>query len=481
MKAKKILALAVFVLAAVAFAKGTAAKAETFKSAKIRYEVTSGAAFGISGEVRAVGVTKAFDKTEVKIPDIVFNNARVYYVTSIGDKAFYDKSITSVKIPDTVRDIGKFAFANNSALEEITLPESIESLGDGAFAGTGIKKLVIPDATGSIGSALTYGCRALEEVSIGKGVSSIGKGAFYGCEILKTVSISKDNASYRVRDGVLYTSDEKTLITALVPEKEIRVPKGTTTIADYAFEWDDHVESVTFLGQVKVIGEGAFFECANLKKVKCGDSLKEIETNAFYGCSKLEKAELGEGLAKIGASAFQGCTSLKSISLPASIEEISGNVFAYCSNLKDIKIGKGSTYTASNGAIYKNKGKYLLLCPAAGGYITIPKTVKTIGEWAFQGNKKITGVSIPKSVKKVLSGAFFDCSKLGKVRIASLKTDFSAPSKKKGGQGTYPCAIFYGAKNGLVIEHPSSNAKLAKKQADDIKKHCTGDVFILVF
>ncbi|MBP5160316.1 MAG: hypothetical protein ILP10_08495, partial [Lachnospiraceae bacterium] len=85
MNARKMIALAAFALALLVLSKGGSAQAETFKSARIKYEVTSGAALGISGELKAVGVTKTFDKKEVKIPDIVFNEGRVYYVTSIGD------------------------------------------------------------------------------------------------------------------------------------------------------------------------------------------------------------------------------------------------------------------------------------------------------------------------------------------------------------------------------------------------------------
>jgi hypothetical protein len=41
--------------------------------------------------------------------------------------------------------------------------------------------------------------------------------------------------------------------------------------------------------------------------------------------------------------------------------------------------------------------------------ITIPKTVTSIGEWAFEGCKYLTSITIPNSVKSIGNAAFFGC------------------------------------------------------------------------
>lgn len=54
-------------------------------------------------------------------------------VTRIADNAFRDAPLTSVVIPDTVTEIGWFAFANCESLETITIPASVTIIHYGAF------------------------------------------------------------------------------------------------------------------------------------------------------------------------------------------------------------------------------------------------------------------------------------------------------------------------------------------------------------
>lgn len=55
----------------------------------------------------------------------------------------------------------------------------------------------------------------------------------------------------------------------------------------------------------------------------------------------------------------------------------------------------------------------------SGGNITIPSTVKKIGDDVFANNSTITGVSIPSSVTTVGVRAFAYCTNLKKVSMSS--------------------------------------------------------------
>lgn len=67
-------------------------------------------------------------------PNVVIPREIVGYpVRSIGDNAFQGSPVTSVIVPDTVTEIGWFAFADCPSLTSVTLPASVNSIGYGAF------------------------------------------------------------------------------------------------------------------------------------------------------------------------------------------------------------------------------------------------------------------------------------------------------------------------------------------------------------
>ena len=53
-------------------------------------------------------------------------------VTNIGNFAFYDNNLTSITIPNSVTNIGNFAFYDNN-LTSITIPTSVTNIGNYAF------------------------------------------------------------------------------------------------------------------------------------------------------------------------------------------------------------------------------------------------------------------------------------------------------------------------------------------------------------
>jgi hypothetical protein len=93
------------------------------------------------------------------------------------------------------------------------------------------------------------------------------------------------------------------------------------------------------LGGVEVtrIGDNAFINCTEVRKVKLPDTLRVIAPSAFSGCIGLQVASLGSGLKEIKTSAFKDCTSLTGIALPASLLELGDRVFQNCNKLKGVR------------------------------------------------------------------------------------------------------------------------------------------------
>ena len=73
-----------------------------------------------------------------KVPGIIQNNNTFYTVNAIGQGACYNKQITSLTLPNTIKSIAADAFANN-LLTTLTLPPYLTSLGNNAFSNNPFK------------------------------------------------------------------------------------------------------------------------------------------------------------------------------------------------------------------------------------------------------------------------------------------------------------------------------------------------------
>ena len=84
----------------------------------------------------------------VVIPDKIDG----FPVTSIGDFAFANSSITSVMIPDSVKSIGTEAFSGCTRLTSVTIPDKVQVIGAEAFwRCANLESIIIPDRVRSIG------------------------------------------------------------------------------------------------------------------------------------------------------------------------------------------------------------------------------------------------------------------------------------------------------------------------------------------
>ena len=83
------------------------------------------------------------------------------------------------------------------------------------------------------------------------------------------------------------------------------------------------------IGDFKVlkIGDRAFKNQSNLKKITLPDTIKDIGTASFYKCTNLQNINLSEGLESINTEAFAYCTNLKELYLPSTLNSIA--VYAF--------------------------------------------------------------------------------------------------------------------------------------------------------
>ena len=129
------------------------------------------------------------DEAEVVIPEVYCGKP----VTILLDNLFAGHSeITSVKIPDTVTQIGGFVFDGCSNLHQITLPKDLTDMWGYAFVRCGIEEIILPEHVKSIVSFTFKDCKNLKKVVCNDGLKKIYSWAFGGCDQLKDFQAGAD-------------------------------------------------------------------------------------------------------------------------------------------------------------------------------------------------------------------------------------------------------------------------------------------------
>ena len=282
------------------------------------------------------------------IPEFVIYADVQYNVTSIGNKAFRNTSVTSVVIPNSVTTIGNNAFQNCQNLTTITIPNSVTILKKNAFSGSSnLKTVSLGDGLTTIETSAFKGCSALTSITIGKGLQNVGFDAFSDCENIKSVYIS-DLSSWCKIDFA--GSDANPLNVRLIPNpvrlyvnnvyvSDIVIPSDVRSIGYYAFAGYG-MTSLTIPSSVELIKEGAFSSCG-LTSLKIPYGVKTIGTYAFSFCYNLSSVSIPNSVTSIEAHAFAGCYKLQSISIPNSISSINAGTFRQCYELTSVEVGSG--------------------------------------------------------------------------------------------------------------------------------------------
>ncbi|WP_373888030.1 leucine-rich repeat domain-containing protein, partial [Metamycoplasma hominis] len=150
------------------------------------------------------------------------------------------------------------------------------------------------------------------------------------------------------------------------------------------------------------------FPNTNIESITIPSSVKEIGWYAFYGCKNLKEVILNEGLERIGYDAFWN-THIESITIPSSVKEIEECAFHF-SNISSILINSNNKNfeIKDNFFIDKNNKKILAYLDKKTTKVTIPDSVKEIGESAFYGCKNLKEVILNEGLEKIGAEAFWD-------------------------------------------------------------------------
>lgn len=215
-------------------------------------------------------------------------------VTTIGNAAFRDSSVTSVTIPASVTEIGANAFAGCTNLTSVTYGGDWSNL------------------------TIQSGNPAVEDAA----KDAANEPLFDFDFILNNTAVIVTNYKYNGAAA------------------DVTIPsryqgKPVTTIGHAAF-FNSAVTSVTIPDSVTSISDEAFINCPKLTNISIPNSVTDIGFSAFSSCTSLKSITLPSSLSFISGALFLGCSQLTTIHIPVSVTSIGNNAFADCPSLMTV-------------------------------------------------------------------------------------------------------------------------------------------------
>ena len=367
--------------------------------------------------------------TEVTIPKSV---------TSIGEMAFYDcGALATVYYGGTQEDwdaLKKNIGDNNTPLLNANIICAIQESNGFAYTVTGdeatitgytgsAKNIVIPSELGgkpvtAIADKAFYRYGKMRDIYIPKTVKAIGEDAFL-------YAVSEEEADSRIR-FICYEGTGKEWANIAIQEGNNAVKPNDDNFRIGVYECslsgdmvyqasDDAATLVRYFGAdskvdipaelggkpVTEIGVGAFGFCSSLTEVTIPKSVTSIGEMAFYDCGALATVYYGgtqEDWDALKKNIGDNNTPLLNANIICAIQESNG--FAYTVT------GDEATITG-----YTGSARSLAIPSELGG-----KPVTAIGDKAFYGYRT-PNIYIPKTIKAIGEGAFQDTSYSDEVRF----------------------------------------------------------------
>ena len=210
-----------------------------------------------------------------------------------GGEALF-KGVVSVKLPDTLTEIGAYSFYN-SDIVNINIPDGVTRIDDCAFCG----------------------CSKLTGIKLPSKLTEIGEFAFcYG---------------NRVEEG------------KLISDGKLIIPEEIKEIPDATFRGRLSIKEVVLPDGIEKIGNDVFYECSSLEKINFPDSLISIGNSSFYNCNISGNLHIPSSVQKIGYNCFSGNANITAIDLPENVQ-IGSCAFSRINKIKEITVPKGVTY-----------------------------------------------------------------------------------------------------------------------------------------
>ena len=272
-----------------------------FKSLKSQ---TSNIKYELKDEI----ITKnGVEVNHLEIPSTYIYGGEKFKITKVENNCFLlTQSLVSIKLPDSITEIGEYAFWECKNLETIQIPDSVEKIRESAFwECESLKDIQIPKKLKKIEKDTFKSCKSLKNIIIPDSVVEIGESAFENCTSLEKINIP--DSVIEIGNSVF--AGCSSLITAIIPNK-------VTKISEALFSNCTSLVNVTIPNGVTEIEDEAFADCVALPNILIPKTVTKIGKQAFVNCKKFDIFVIPDSVTDIGLEAFGGCSKIQHFTLP---------------------------------------------------------------------------------------------------------------------------------------------------------------------
>ena len=342
--------------------------------------------------------------TTVTIPATITVDQETFNVTSIGPRAFYNNNIREVVLSEGLETISDEAFYR-VRMSTIELPKSLKTIGNSAFMYCySLAYINIPEGVTSVGNQAFYNCYNLQTMVLPSTLTSIGDDMAASTTAMKEV-ISHIQNPFAIPETTFgyWKYDEATDRSYLTASQAVLyVPEGKSDAYKQYKGWtmfktieEGNPKTITVDGlnyrllpslKIAALTSGDYYDMTSATipaTVQDGDvtyEVKDIENHAFQGCGDLKSLTIAEGIETIGNYAFMNA-GLSSLTLPTSLKSIGESAFQYCYSLTSVELPEGLTALGTDAFYSCQKLSKIIL----------PSTLKSIGSYLI-GNSGVSAV-----------------------------------------------------------------------------------------
>lgn len=201
---------------------------------------------------------------------------------TVKDQIIYSKDLTKIvfvpntldiesfTVPDSVTNIGEYAFYKHKKLTNINLGKNLKAIGDCAFGSSKLTSITFPETLESVGKKAFANSFSLKEINFNNKLSLLDEEAFSTCKALTTINFAKD-------------------------------------------------------GKLEDLKLGVFENCSSLTEIIIPDYVKYIRIRAFHDCVKVEKIVIGSGV-KLIENSYSNDEKRGAFTKMGAINGVSGTI-----------------------------------------------------------------------------------------------------------------------------------------------------------